>query len=103
MNTQREMSRSFKKNKVVKDKPTFGKKLGNKKFRRKTKSLAKTIKLPKCKGKNCDHSNCDYEDTWLFPEDKSEVINDYDVSDYKIFLNEINSTLLKGKDKKLNK
>lgn len=60
------MSRSVKKIGIYKDKPTFGKKLGNKKFRRKTKQKIK---------------NSEEE----LPIDKSEVINDYDVCDYKFF------------------
>jgi len=104
------MSRSYKKNKVIKDSPTSGKRTGNKKFRRKTKSLSKQlIKLEPCKGESCDHSNCDYEDPWMFPESKSEVINDYDVCDFKFFLEYfkkwgiVSNKKLKGKNKKLFK
>jgi hypothetical protein len=62
------MSRSRKKVAIVKDNSTGYKKIGNRKFRRKTKN----------KLHNVD------EDT-IFPEDKSEVTNDYDVCDYKWF------------------
>lgn len=62
------MSRSKKKVGIYKSKATFGKKWGNRKFRRKSKQKAKKPD----------------EDT-MFPEDKSEVINDYDVCDWKWF------------------
>lgn len=59
------MSRSYKKNKIVKDKPTRGKRIGNKLFRRKSKLDVKS-------------------DKEILLIDKSEVINDYDVSDYRM-------------------
>lgn len=76
------MSRSYKKNKIIKDKTTEGKSLGNKIFRRKSKQKVKLL----------------LEDE--LPHNKSEVINDYNVSDYWFFAwgNE-----LKGKLKKLFK
>ena len=83
------MSRSYKKKPIIKDKPTSGKRLGNKKFRRKTKQLTKK-------------KDVDFEEV-LFLEDKSEVINDYDVSDYKFDVNWINSRKVKGKKKRLIK
>lgn len=57
------MSRSFKKP-IVKDKNKFSQKQGNKTFRGKSKQL---IKMEK------------FED---LPIDKSEVVNDYNVSDW---------------------
>lgn len=77
------MSRSYKKIPIIKDKPTEGKKQGNKSFRRKSKIKIKDER---------------YDE---LPYDKSEVINDYDVSDYWFFANEV--TEIKRKDKKLNK
>lgn len=76
------MSRSYKKESIIKDKPTWGKNTGNKMFRRKSKEKTKLL----------------LEDE--LPHDKSEVINDYSVSDYWFFAwgNE-----LKGKLKKLFK
>lgn len=80
------MSRSFNKNKIIKDKSRHsknsGKTIGNKMFRRKSKEKTKLL----------------LEDE--LPHDKSEVINDYNVSDYWFFAwgNE-----LKGKLKKLFK
>lgn len=67
------MSRSVKKKPIIKDKPTSGKRIGSKKFRRKSKQKVKRID----------------EDT-ILPEDKSEVINDYDVSDFKFHVNKKN-------------
>ena len=97
------MSRSYKKQSIIKDKPASGKRLGNKKFRRKTKQKAKTIK-------SIDWDSI--EDPMLFPEDKSEVINDYDVCDWKSTITDKTDNyyiklglkpLRKGKKKKINK
>lgn len=67
------MSRSVKKKPIIKDKPTSGKRLGNKMFRRKSKQKVKNI-----------------TDDTILPKDKSEVINDYDVSDFKFSVNKKN-------------
>ncbi len=89
------MSNSFKKHKVIKDKSNSkGKKIGSRKFRRNVKNNLQVHIIS--------------EDT-IFPKDKSEVINDYDVCDYKIYLEQKGfwkgyvSYFLKGKLKKLFK
>lgn len=61
------MSRSYKKD-ILKDKDRFSQKLGNRLFRRKSKSKLKLLDEDK------------------LPHSKSEVVNDYNVSDYK-FIN----------------
>ena len=58
------MSRSVRKP-VIKDKNKFSQKQGNKTFRGKTKQFIKMGKFEE------------------LPLDKSEIVNDYDVSDYK--------------------
>lgn len=68
------MSRSIKKP-IIKDKNRYSQKLGNRKMRAKTKILLKT------RGEES-----------IFPIDKSEVVNDYDVSDYKFFNKDEKST-----------
>ena len=83
------MSRSYKKNLVIKDHPKGAKKDNNKRFRRKVKSKLKGI-----------------SDDTLLPLDKSEVMNDYDVSDYKFIIDKnkpYSNKILKGKNKRLNK
>lgn len=74
------MSRSYKKKAIIKDSGLGFKALGNRKLRRKSKQVTT---LMKCTGKDCDHSTCDYEDPFLLPYDKSEVVNDYNVCDWK--------------------
>lgn len=68
------MSRSIKKP-IIKDKNQYSQKLGNRKMRTKTKILLKM------RG----------EDAAL-PIDKSELVNDYDVSDYKFINKDKKST-----------
>lgn len=80
------MSRSYKKKKVLKDKSRSHQKLGNRIIRRRNKS----------KLRNVD------EDT-MFEEDKSEVVNDYNVTDWKFFIDDDDTYSLKGKDKRLYK
>ena len=60
------MSRSFKKP-IIKDNNSFCQKEGHRRFRGKTKQLIKQNKFEE------------------LPVTMSEVINDYDVCDYKIF------------------
>lgn len=78
------MSRSYKKKNIIKDKSRFAQKSGNRSMRRKIKQKAKKAD----------------EDT-MFPEDKSEVINDYDVSDFKIL--DADKYVGKGKRKRVTK
>lgn len=61
------MSRSRKKISVVKDQNTYAKRLGNKLFRAKVKDSVS-------KGKE-------------LPYDKSEVVNDWDIVDWKTYTN----------------
>lgn len=61
------MSRSFKKFKIYRDHDRYYFKLANRIIRRITKSKLKTEEDP------------------LLPIKKSEVVNDYDVSDYSFF------------------
>lgn len=80
------MSRSYKKHPIIKDKDKDFQKIGNRKFRRKSKQ----------KNKLSDPDA-------ILPIDKSEVINDYDVTDWLIidadeFLNK-----RKKRGKKINK
>ncbi len=56
------MSRSYKKNAIIKDKNKLSQKLGNRKLRRKGKRI---------------------ESEETMPSKKNEVINQYDVSDWK--------------------
>lgn len=88
------MSRSYKKKSIIKNKPTFGKKLGNRKFRRKSKAKLKSGK------------------TEELPLKKREIINDYDVCDWKFLITQKTDDLYvkfghkplrKGKKKKINK
>lgn len=60
------MSRSYKKKAIIKDSGLGFKTLGNRKFRRKSKQKVKL---------NDPDS--------VLPVDKSEVVNDYDVCDWK--------------------
>lgn len=89
------MSRSFKKNSIIKDMNKSAKVLGNKLMRKK---LSKNINFE--------------EDDLILPIDKSEVVNDYDVTDYKFFIDQKTDEhyiehglkpLRKGKNKKLPK
>lgn len=61
------MSKS-KRQPIIKDKNKYFQKLGNRKMRNKVNQLLKK------------------EEYDNLPEDKSELINDYDVSDYKFFI-----------------
>lgn len=94
------MARSYKKKPIIKDVDKDFKKLGNRKMRSKSKQLTKLIK---CIGKNCAHCKCDYEDPLLFPQDKSEVVNDYDVTDWKTIDAHKYVNKRKTRGKKLNK
>lgn len=67
------MSRSFKKINIVKDSNSYGKKSGNKMFRRKSKQITSQV-----------GSDDDLQDE--LPVTKSEVINDYDVCDWWFFV-----------------
>lgn len=76
------MSRSYKKQPVLKDKNKGMQKIGNRKFRRKSKQKNK-LNDPDA----------------ILPIDKSEVINDYDVTDWKI----INADEYVGRKKRCGK
>lgn len=67
------MSRSVKKTGVYKDKATSGKRIGNKIFRRTSKQKVK---------------RSIHDEDILLPEDKSELINDYDVVDWRTYKDE---------------
>lgn len=88
------MSRSYKKNKIVKDGGKSGKQVANRKFRKKVKNKLQNHIIT--------------EDT-ILPINKSEVINDYDVCDWKLFLGQKGfwkgclEYFLKGKQNKLFK
>lgn len=77
------MSRSYKKQPVIKDKPTDGKRAGNKSFRRKEKQAMANLEEDK------------------LPQSKSEVVNDYEVCDYKTM--DASKYNGKGKKKRINK
>ncbi len=83
------MSRSYKKQRITKDMDKFNKKLGNKKLRRITKQLIKS------------------GDSEAVPNKKREVIQDYNVTDWKIFWDllkkEYRTDKIKGKYKRLIK
>lgn len=81
------MSRSYKKERVVKDKSRSHQKQGSQSMRRTTKQKLKTRS---------------HEDDLLLPIDKSEVINDYNITDWK-FRDDKKKWFGKGKDKKINK
>lgn len=73
------MSRSWKKVSVVKDQNTYAKRMGNKLFRAKTKdSLSKNQELP---------------------YDKSEVVDDWDIVDYKQYISKQDKHYEKNKRK----
>ena len=76
------MSRSYKKQNIVKDKNRNAQKQGSKVLRSLTKSKIKSLPL----------------DDIILPEDKSEVVNDYNVTDWKH-----KNKKGKGKKNKLNK
>jgi hypothetical protein len=81
------MSRSYKKERVVKDKSKSSQKQGSRNLRQKTKQKLKVKPL---------------EEDLILPKDKSEVINDYDVTDWK-FRDDDKKYFGKGKLKKINK
>ena len=76
------MSRYYKKQNIVKDKNRNAQKQGSKVLRSLTKSKIKSLPL----------------DDIILPEDKSEVVNDYNVTDWKH-----KNKKGKGKKNKLNK
>jgi len=82
------MSRSYKKNAIVKDSDKSAKKQANKKLRSKNKHKLKDV----------DEDNAD---DVILHDDLSEVENDYNVSDWKITNAEESHG--KGKSKKINK
>lgn len=88
------MSRSYKHKNILKDTNKGSKLIGSRKMRRKTKSKLSPRTI--------------IDDELILPEDKSEVINDYDVCDWKIYFDELSEDIrkqvIKGrKIKKINK
>lgn len=88
------MSRSYKNKNIVKDSNPGSKSIGSRKLRRKTKSKLRI--------------NTVEDEELILPEDKSEIMNDYDVSDWSIHFDrlseEFRKQVIKGKKiKKINK
>lgn len=81
------MSRSYKKEPVIKDKNKKAQKQGSRNLRQKTKQKLKTKP---------------FDEDLMIPITKSEVINDYNVSDYK-WRDEDGKYSSKGKNKRTNK